>query len=64
MKLTKEEIQKLIYCIDLIIQNFGENKELDELANKLIQMIERANSPLDTTGIDLHVIEGRTPVFD
>lgn len=38
MKLTKEEIQKLIYCIDLIIQNFGENKELEELADKLINM--------------------------
>lgn len=64
MKLTKEEIQKLIYCIDLIIQNFGENKELDELANKLIKMIDTANSPLDTTGIDLDVIEGQTTVFD
>lgn len=38
MKLTKEEIQKLIYCIDLIIQNFGENKELEDLADKLIKM--------------------------
>ena len=38
MKLTKEEIQKLIYCIDLIIQNFGKNKELEDLADKLIKM--------------------------
>ena len=38
MKLTKEEIQKLIYCIDLIIQIFGENKELEDLADKLIKM--------------------------
>ena len=38
MKLTKEEIQKLIYCINLIIQNFGENKELEDLADKLIKM--------------------------
>lgn len=38
MKLTKEEIQKLIYCIDLIIQNFGENKELEDLTDKLIKM--------------------------
>ena len=38
MKLTKEEIQKLIYCVDLIIQNFGENKELEDLADKLIKI--------------------------
>lgn len=38
MKLTPEEIQRLIYCIDLIIQNFGENKELEDLADKLIKM--------------------------
>jgi hypothetical protein len=38
MKLTNEEIQKLIYCIDLIIQNFGENQELEDLADKLIKM--------------------------
>ena len=38
MKLTKEEIKKLIYCIDLVIQNFGENEDLKELADKLISM--------------------------
>lgn len=38
MKLTNEEINKLIYCIDLIIQNFGENKELEDLADKLIKI--------------------------
>lgn len=38
MKLTKEEIQKLIYCVDLVIQNFGENKELEDLADKLIKI--------------------------
>lgn len=38
MKLTNEEINKLIYCIDLIIQNFGENKELENLADKLIKI--------------------------
>lgn len=38
MKLTNEEIQKLIYCIDLIIQNFGENQELEDLADKLIKI--------------------------
>lgn len=38
MELTKEDIQKLIYCIDLVIQNFGENEELERLADKLINM--------------------------
>lgn len=38
MKLTNEEIQQLIYCIDLIIQNFGETKELEKLADKLIKI--------------------------
>ena len=38
MNLTNEEINKLIYCIDLIIQNFGENEELEILADKLIKM--------------------------
>ena len=33
--ITKEEQLKLIYCIDLIIQNFGENKELLDLRNKV-----------------------------
>ena len=35
MKLTKEEIQMLLYCIDLIIQNFGDNEELENLYQKL-----------------------------
>ena len=38
MELTNKEINKLVYCIDLIIQNFGENEELEKLANKLIGM--------------------------
>lgn len=38
MKLTKEEIQMLLYCIDLIIQNFGENQDLENLYQKLIIM--------------------------
>lgn len=38
MKLTNEEINKLIYRIDLIIQNFGKNQELENLADKLIKM--------------------------
>lgn len=38
MELTNKEINKLVYCIDLIIQNFGENEELEKLANKLINM--------------------------
>lgn len=35
--LTKEEIMKLIYCIDLILQNFGENEELEKLRDKIEQ---------------------------
>lgn len=38
MKLTKEEIQKLLYCIDLVIQNFGENEELEKIYDKLVEM--------------------------
>ena len=38
MKLTKEEIQKLLYCIDLVIQNFGENEELEKIYDKLVVM--------------------------
>ena len=35
MDLTKDEIQKLLYCIDLIIQNYGENEELEKIYEKL-----------------------------
>ena len=38
MELTKEEIQKLLYCIDLVIQNFGENEELERIYDKLYEM--------------------------
>lgn len=38
MKLTKEEIQKLLCCIDLVIQNFGENADLETLYQKLVKM--------------------------
>lgn len=38
MKITKEEIQKLMYCIDLVIQNFGENEELEKIYEKLVLM--------------------------
>lgn len=36
--LTAEEIRKLLYCIDLVIQNFGENKELEKIYKKLIKI--------------------------
>lgn len=39
MELTKEEMHKLIYCIDLVIQNFGENEELERIADKLMFQI-------------------------
>ena len=37
MDLTKDEIQKLLYCIDLIIQNYGENEELEKIYEKLMK---------------------------
>lgn len=40
MKLTKEEIQRLLWCIDLIIQNFGENEGLENIYQKLVSMKE------------------------
>ena len=43
MNLTKEEIQKLLYCIDLIIQNFGENEELEKIYNKLYECVVMPN---------------------
>lgn len=36
--LTEEEIRKLLYCIDLVIQNFGENEELEKIYEKLIKI--------------------------
>ena len=33
--LTKEEVKKVIYCIDLILQNFGENEDLKKLRDKI-----------------------------
>lgn len=36
--LTKEEIQKLMYCIDLVIQNFGDNEELEVIYKKLVEI--------------------------
>lgn len=36
--LTKEDIQKLLYCIDLVIQNFGENQDLENIYDKLEKM--------------------------
>lgn len=41
MKLTKEEIQKLLYCIDLVIQNFGENEDLENIYQKLVEMKDK-----------------------
>lgn len=42
MKLTKEELQKLMYCIDLVIQNFGKNEELEMIYEKLVLMKKEA----------------------
>lgn len=41
MKLTKEEIQMLLWCIDLVIQNFGENEDLENIYQKLVEMKEK-----------------------
>lgn len=40
MKLTKEDIQKLLFCIDLVIQNFGENEDLEIIYDKLREMFQ------------------------
>lgn len=36
--LTKEDIQRLLFCIDLVIQNYGENAELEKIYDKLIKL--------------------------
>ena len=36
--LTKEDIQRLLFCIDLVTQNFGENEELEKIYEKLIRI--------------------------
>ena len=38
MELTPQEIQDLLWCIDLILQNFGDNEHLEELYEKLRAM--------------------------
>ena len=38
MDLTKEEILKLMYCIDLVIQNFGANDDLENIFDKLMKL--------------------------
>lgn len=40
MKLSKEEIQKLLFCIDLVIQNFGDNEDLERIYEKLLKIKE------------------------
>lgn len=35
MNLSKEELQLLMYVIDLVIQNFGNNERLEEIYEKL-----------------------------
>lgn len=37
-ELTSNEIRKLLFCIDLVIQNFGENEELEKIYEKLIKI--------------------------
>lgn len=40
-KLTKEEIKKILYCIDLVIQNFGDNEELEKIYSKLLKKVSK-----------------------
>lgn len=40
MELNKEEIQKILFCIDLVIQNFGDNEDLERIYDKLIKIKE------------------------
>lgn len=37
--ITKEEIKMILCCIDLIIQNFGDNDELETLYDKLYNIM-------------------------
>jgi predicted RNase H-like nuclease (RuvC/YqgF family) len=37
-ELTSDEIKRLLFCIDLIIQNYGENAELEKIYDKLIKI--------------------------
>lgn len=37
-KLTKEEIQRILMCIDLVIQNFGDNEEPERIYEKLLKI--------------------------
>lgn len=40
MGLSKEEIQKLLFCIDLVIQSFGDNEDLERIYEKLAKIKE------------------------
>lgn len=35
ISLRNKEITLILYCIDLVIQNFGENRELEKIYNRL-----------------------------
>jgi len=41
MNLTEKEIEKIIYCICLIIQNFGDDEALEKILSKLIRMKDK-----------------------
>lgn len=43
LKLSNDEIQDLLFCIDLIIQYHGENERLDKLYNKLLSYKKEPN---------------------
>ena len=40
MNLTKKEIEKILYCLILIMQNYGETDELHSIYDKLILYLE------------------------
>ena len=41
--MSQEEIKKIQYCIDLVIQNFGENEDLEKIYNKLDSLLIAQN---------------------
>lgn len=43
MNFTKEEIKKLLFCIDLVIQNYGDNEELERIYEKLEKIYGGSN---------------------
>lgn len=41
--LTTTEIKSILYAIDLVLQNFGENEELERIYQKLLKASDLNN---------------------